>query len=288
MLLTANVPPGPCKVLLHWPSGSQRSNLHGIIWIFAHIWTFPCFLLKTFSSNSLEQMCCLQHSWRVPPCTHTPVPPLAHSCFLPLLPFHTTPLQRSRNSIPCHRTEGNFFFPSLLNLIQLFDVNSQGTVGSLVPHQPSSPLALVSPPQPLAPAEGITKIFGFSQPQRTQGHHWTYEITQRWVWSSFSCLPCNTWLLSWGKAWNNIWSQLPLSSCNQSFSFPDTIYLGCLAAQLALLLLLRNTTTCRCYLYTRQIISATIFSQWNRPRVPSKRWESWSVTVKDVLAPSEK
>lgn len=66
--------------------------------------------------------------------------------------------------------------------------------------------------------EGTTKIFGFPQPQRTQGHHWTHRISQGWVWSSFSCLHCNTWLLSWGKDWN-IWSQLPLSSCNQYFPF---------------------------------------------------------------------
>lgn len=60
------------------------------------------------------------------------------------------------------------------------------------------------------------------------------------------------------EAWNNIRYQLPISSCNQYFFVSDTIYLYCLAAQLSLPLLLRNTTTCRCCLYARQIISATI------------------------------
>lgn len=168
-------------------------------------------------------MCSLQHSWTVPHMHHT------HSCATLSIPHfhllsHSTlfPSQRTWSSILSCRTEGSSLFPSLLNLIQLFDVNIQGTVCSLMLPNLTSRVHLwllfLQLSHRFLLKEGTTKIFGLPQPQRTQGHHWTCRISQRWVWSSFSSLHCNTWLLSWGKDWN-IWSQLPLSSCNQYFPF---------------------------------------------------------------------
>lgn len=168
-------------------------------------------------------MCSLQHSWTVPHMHHT------HSCATSSIPHfhllsHSTlfPSQRTWSSVLSCRTEGSSLFPSLLNLIQLFDVNIQGTVCSLMLPNLTSRVHLwllfLQLSHRFLLKEGTTKIFGLPQPQRTQGHHWTCRISQRWVWSSFSSLHCNTWLLSWGKDWN-IWSQLPLSSCNQYFPF---------------------------------------------------------------------
>lgn len=180
---------------------------------------------------------------------------LWHSSFVSLVPSHSIPFPEMLEKCFFH----SFFHHSQISPSCLMPILR----ALFAPAAPPARFTSGSHFSSLATgsAEGTTGVFGFAQPQRTQGHHWTHKTTQSWVWSSFSCLHCNTWLLSWGKAWNNIWSQLPLSSCNQYFSFQATIYLCCLAAQLAPLLLLRNTATCRWYLYTRQVISAAIFSQ---------------------------
>lgn len=206
---------------------------------------------------------------------------LTHSCATSSIPHfcllsHSTlfPPQRTWSSALSCRTEGSSIFPSLLDLIQLFDVNIQGIVCSLMLPNLTSRVHLWPSFLQLSHwfllKEGTTKIFWISTaPKNSRPSLNTQNI------SGMSGEQFQLFALQYMAAQlrKRLEHMVPITSVllQPIFSFSDTIYLRCLAAQLAPPLLPRNTTTCRCYLYAGQIISATIFSRQARPRVPSQR-----------------
>lgn len=135
---------GCCSLLMYpWalqspaPSESQGSDLHRIIWILAHIWSFPAPCHKHSPEGFWADVLCAAQSHM----HHTPVLPL-HPRFC--LQSHSTPSPFRDLGMAMLRTEGNSFFHHSWALSSCLMLILQALFAPQ-PHQPSSPLPLLSP-----------------------------------------------------------------------------------------------------------------------------------------------